>query len=122
VKTLPTFSLDIYCVYAAIHGKEHSGTKKQVGNRLALNLVSQLYKMGAIEPCKVQSKKKDNQVCRVGYGSRDSKVVLWFSVSVLNCKLIDGCEIHTEFGSLGALRYVVLLGIMRVGVKYMMAI
>lgn len=47
----------------AVYAKEQAGTKKQVGNKLALNLVSQLYKMGAIEPCKAPgSKKKESMV------------------------------------------------------------
>ena len=50
----------------AIHGKEHAGTKKQVGNKLALNMVSQLYRMGAIDAVRPTAK-KDNQVrYRVG--------------------------------------------------------
>ncbi len=49
---------------AAIYAKEHAGTKKLVGNALALNLVTQLYRMGAIEAARAPGTKKPaDQVC-----------------------------------------------------------
>ena len=42
----------------AIHAKEHASTKKLVSNSLALNLVTQLYQMGAIEAAKAPGTKK----------------------------------------------------------------
>ena len=47
----------------ALHSKEHAGTKKQAGNALALELVTQLYHLGVIEACKGPGDKKAaNQV------------------------------------------------------------
>ena len=42
----------------AIHAQEHAKTKKVVSNVLALNLVTQLYKMGAIEAARAPGTKK----------------------------------------------------------------
>ena len=48
---------------ASLHVKEHAGTKKQAGNVLALELVTQLYHLGVIEACKAPGDKKlANQV------------------------------------------------------------
>lgn len=43
---------------SAIHAQEHAKTKKIVSNVLALNLVTQLYKMGAIEAARAPGTKK----------------------------------------------------------------
>ena len=52
-----------YCP-PAIHAKEHAGTKKLVSNALALNLVTQLYRLGAIEAARAPGTKKPaNEVC-----------------------------------------------------------
>ncbi|XP_065917877.1 ATP-dependent RNA helicase A protein-like isoform X2 [Dysidea avara] len=46
-----------------LHVKEHAGTKKQAGNVLALELVTQLYHLGVIEACKAPGDKKSaNQI------------------------------------------------------------
>lgn len=49
----------------AIHAKEHASTKKVVGNALALNLVTQLYELGAIEPARAPGTKKPADVVRL---------------------------------------------------------
>lgn len=46
----------------AIYAKEQAKTKKLVGNVLALNLVSQLYQMGAIEAARAPGTKKNEIV------------------------------------------------------------
>ncbi|MCG8624258.1 MAG: hypothetical protein MJE68_19975, partial [Proteobacteria bacterium] len=43
---------------SAIHAQEHAKTKKIVSNVLALNLVTPLYKMGAIEAARAPGTKK----------------------------------------------------------------
>ena len=49
----------------AIHAREQAATKKLVSNVLALNLVTQLYRLGAIEPVKPPgAKKSETLVCR----------------------------------------------------------
>ena len=48
----------------AIHAREQANTKKLVGNVLALNLVTQLWKMGAIQPAKAPGAKKTATVVR----------------------------------------------------------
>ena len=48
--------------WLAIYAKEHAGTKKQAGNGLALQLVSQLYHLGVIEAHRAPGEKKVNQV------------------------------------------------------------
>lgn len=45
-------------IFVAIHAKEHAKTKKIVSNVLALNLVTQLYRMGAIEAARAPGAKK----------------------------------------------------------------
>ena len=45
-------------LFLAIHAQEHAKTKKVVSNILALNLVTQLYKMGAIEAARAPGTKK----------------------------------------------------------------
>ena len=49
----------------AIHAKEHAKTKKVVSNVLALNLVTQLYKMGAIEAARPPGAKKPSDEVHV---------------------------------------------------------
>ena len=44
--------------WLALHAKEHAGTKKQAGNGLALQLVSQLYQLGIIEAHRAPGEKK----------------------------------------------------------------
>ena len=45
--------------WLALYAKEHAGTKKQAGNGLALQLVSQLYQLGFIEPNGLQGRKEN---------------------------------------------------------------
>lgn len=45
-------------LHKTIHAKEHAGTKKLVSNTLALNLVTQLYRLGAIEAARAPGTKK----------------------------------------------------------------
>lgn len=49
-------------MHRTIHAKEHASTKKVVGNALALNLVTQLYELGAIEPARAPGTKKPADV------------------------------------------------------------
>ncbi len=48
----------------AIHAREQANTKKTVGNVLALNLVTQLYRIGAIQPAKAPGAKKSAAMVR----------------------------------------------------------
>ena len=45
--------------WLALHAKEHAGTKKQAGNGLALQLVSQLFQLGIIEPIGLEGRKEN---------------------------------------------------------------
>ena len=46
----------------AIHAEEHASTKKLVGNALALNLVRQLFNLGAIDAARAPGTKKPADV------------------------------------------------------------
>ena len=50
--------LSVLLSWLAIYAKEHAGTKKQAGNGLALQLVSQLYQLGIIEAHRAPGEKK----------------------------------------------------------------
>ena len=54
----------------AIHARETASTKKVVGNVLALNLVTQLYKMGAIEAVKPPTSKSQENMVHMEEGLR----------------------------------------------------
>ena len=52
------FELLVCCSAPALHAKEHASTKKMVGNALALNLVQQLFSLGAIDAARAPGTKK----------------------------------------------------------------
>lgn len=87
----------------AIHAKEHASTKKVVGNALALNLVTQLYEMGAIEPARAPGTKKPADVVRPYHNlftqhSLADHTAYWLKKGGL---LSGGCPFDTVGGAKG---------------------